>query len=157
MRKLSWIVPAALALAALAAQLNAGGLLTVLLGNPDASPEAHAMGAVVTAKLAGCYRPEAAKLSASAIGVVHGRRQTIELKLSALKEPGFYAVTRQWPDEGKWVLQFVADSNGMLGSTLVAVTANGVDRKTMRQAMRAPSSEDVEALLQSIPEVTARR
>ena len=156
MRRLASSLFSALAILACAAQLNAGGLW-VVLGNPQANPQAQAMKAFVTAKMAGCHSPEKAKLTAVAIGEINGVRKTVELKLTPLAEPGSYALTRQWPAEGKWVLQFTGEANGVLTSSVIAAGADGVDRSTLRSAMRAPAQDDVEALLRKLPVTTAAR
>ncbi len=124
----------------------AGGLF-VVLGNPDASPEARSHNAVLTLKLAGCHEPQKATLTGSAISVVDGKRQSIPLKLIALSEPGMYAVTRQWPAQGRWVLEFIATDQGRLTSTLVSAGPAGIDRQSAKLAMRQPAEEDIAALL----------
>jgi hypothetical protein len=133
-------------LLAAAIPLLAGGLF-VMLGNPDANPEARSHNAVLTLKLAGCHEPEKASLTASAISVVDGKRQSIPLQLIALSEPGMYAVTRQWPAQGRWVLQFVATDQGRITSTLVSAGPGGIDRQSAKMAMRQPAEEDIAALL----------
>jgi hypothetical protein len=133
-------------LAAATLPLLAGGLF-VMLGNPDASPEARSHNAVLTLKLAGCHEPEKASLSGSAISVIDGKRQTLPLKLIPLSEPGMYAVTHQWPEQGRWVLQFVATDHGRVTSTLVTAGPGGIDRQGAKMAMRQPAEEDIAALL----------
>ena len=140
-----------------AVQLRAGGLF-ITLGNPDASAEATSRNAVLTLKLTGCGEPAKAVVDASAIGIVEGHRQTIPLRLIALSQPGTYAVTQQWPDKGRWVLQFVAKDGSRITSTLVAAGPKSVDRYGAKTAMRAPSEEDLAALLatKSAPDVVSK-
>ena len=135
---------------AAAVLLYAGGLF-VLLGNPDASPEARARKAVLTLKLAGCSHPEEASLEGMATGTVDGRRKSIPLKLIALSTPGMYALTQQWPEQGRWVLQFVAKDDGRLTTTLVAAGPGGIERSGARMAMAPPSQSDIAALLAGSP------
>jgi hypothetical protein len=142
-------------LLAAAVPLLAGGLF-VTLGNPDANPEARALKAVLTLKLAGCGQPEKATISATAIRLADGQRQTIPLKLTALSEPGSYAVTRQWPEKERWVLQFVATDQGRVTSTLVAAGPDGIDRHNAKMAMQPPAEADLIALLTGGPEVARK-
>ena len=142
--------------AACAAPLLAGGLF-VMLGNPDANPQAKARNAVLTLKLAGCHEPEKATISASAVGIVDGRRTTIPIKVEPLSEPGTYSVARQWPDKGRWVLQFVAKSDTRMTSTLVAAGPDGVERGTAKMAMAPPAQSDIEALLAGSGAEVARK
>lgn len=48
--------------------------------------------------------PSASPVRGSAEGIVRGERRTIPLTFRATSRPGAYALTRQWPEEGKWVL-----------------------------------------------------
>lgn len=129
-----------------AVQVHAGGLF-ITLGNPEGSAEAISHNAVLTLKLAGCGEPAKAAISANAIGIVDGRRQTIPLRLIALSEPGSYALTQQWPDKGRWVLEFVAKDHSRITSTIVAAGSKRVDRYSAKMAMRPPAEEDLAALL----------
>ena len=80
-----------------------------------------------------------------------GDKQTIPLKIDALSEPGTYAVTRQWPEKGRWVLEFVAKDQGRITSTLVAAGPGGVERDTAKMGMHEPVPEEVAAMLAGGP------
>ncbi len=138
---------AALAVVALSAQLQAGGFW-LTLGNPDASGEARAMHAVATVKAFGCHNPADATITGIAIGVLDGKRQTIPLKLTRLREPGMYAVARQWPSEGRWVVQFTGRYNGAVASTLAPAGPNGVDRFQKKELRGEPGESDIRAMLE---------
>jgi hypothetical protein len=155
MRKSVQTIFATAILLAAAVPLLAGGLF-VMLGNPDASPEARAHNAVLTLKLAGCHEPEKATITATAIRLADGKRQTIPLKLIALSEPGSYAVTRQWPDKERWVLQFVATDQSRTTSTLVAAGPDGIDRHNAKMAMQPPAEADLISLLTGGPEMARK-
>jgi hypothetical protein len=139
-------------LLAAAVQLIAGGLF-VTLGNPEANPEAQKHNAVLTLKLAGCHEPQKAAITATAIRLADGKRQTMPLKLIALAEPGSYAVTRQWPEGERWVLEFVARDDNRITSTLVAAGPNGIERHNAKMAMQPPAEADLLALLTGGPEM----
>ena len=131
----------------LASQVWAGGFY-LQLGNPEASAEARKMNAVLTVKAAGCHDPATAKLTATAIGVVNGQRREIPLKVDALSEPGFFALTRQWPSEGKWVIRLVAKNAEQFTNTLITAGPDGIDRTHARADMKPFAAADVEAMLQ---------
>ena len=131
---------------ALAVAAYAGGFF-IVMGNPEASPEARARNAYVTVKMAGCHEPKKATVSGLAIGIVAGKRQTIDLKLTPLREPGMYAVARQWPVEGRWVLEFVAHDNERVTSAVVLAGAQGIEQQTAKYGMNPPAADDVTALL----------
>ncbi len=149
------LVVSALALAS-AVALWAGGLF-VVPGNPDANAEARALKAVLTLKLAGCHEPQKALLTGTAVGVIDGRKQTIPLQIDPLSEPGTYALTRQWPDKGRWVLEFVAKDQGRITSTLVGAGPGGIERESAKMGMHEPLPEEVAAMLAGGPATSAAK
>jgi hypothetical protein len=135
-----------LLLTILAAPLFAGGFF-LQLGNPEANPEARRLNAAIVVQAAGCHDPAAAQVTATAVGVVGGERRTIPLKLVKLAQAGAFAVTPQWPKEGKWVIEIVGRSGEMFTNTLVTAGPDGVDRLHARFAMKAFTPAEIEALL----------
>lgn len=137
------IMSAASMLLAASTYAIAGGFI-LQLGNPQASAEARAINAAVTLKAAGCVEPEKSTITAHAIGVVNGQRKTVELRVTALKEPGMYAIARDWPQEGEWVLKFVARNRGLTTMTVAAAGPGGVQYKA---AKHNASDEDLNTML----------
>jgi hypothetical protein len=105
------------------------------------------MHAVLTVKAVGCHDPVNAQLTAAALGMVDGKRQTIPLKLAKLPAPGMYALTQQWPAEGRWIIQIVGHNGGMTTSALVAAGPDGIDRDNAKLVAGEPAPNDVDALL----------
>lgn len=139
---------AAMAGLACAASLFAGGFW-IVLGDPEASAEARSLGAVVTLKPVGCHDPAKAEVSGTAVGLVNGHTRSIPLKLTALSQPGMYAVTKQWPSEGTWVIELVGKNQGMVTSVLASAGAGGVDRKSAKAMPRLPTAEERDTLLRA--------
>src|SRR3982750_4240298 len=106
------------AMAALASQLFAGAFY-LQLGNPEANTEAKKANAVLVIKATGCHDPATATLSATAVGMVKGQRQSIPLKLTKLSGVGEFALTQQWPKDGTWVIELVAHNGEQFTNTLV--------------------------------------
>ena len=131
---------------ACAGQMFAGGFY-LQLGNPEANPTASKMGAVVTIKAVGCHDPAAAKLTATAIGMVKGERRSIPLELKPLGEPGAYALSQQWPKEGKWVIQVVGKNDEQFTNTLIAAGPAGIDRLHAKGDMKAFAPAEIDAML----------
>jgi hypothetical protein len=134
-------------LAVLTAPLFAGGFF-LQLGNPEANPEARTLHAVVLIKAAGCQDPAAAAVTATAVGMVGGERRTIPLKVEKLSEVGAFALTQQWPREGKWVIEIVGRSSTMFTNTLVSAGPDGVDRLHAKLAMKPFTPAEVESMLE---------
>src|SRR6185436_9120702 len=80
--------------------------------------------AVLIARTYGCHQPADAKLSASAEGFVDGARKSLPIELRSIGA-GVYAIKRQWPSEGKWVITITGAYNGMTSSVLVDLGPNG--------------------------------
>ena len=134
-------------LALLAAPLFAGGFF-LQLGNPEANPEARKLNAVLLVQAAGCHDPATAEVTATAIGFVKGERHTIPLQVAKLSSPGTYALTRQWPKEGKWVIEITARNSTQFTNTLVAAGPDGIDRFHPKLSMKPFTAADVEAMLE---------
>jgi hypothetical protein len=60
--------------------------------------------------------PELSALSGSAEGLVAGSRRTIALTLTATSHPGVFAVRKQWPSEGTWLVRITLASTTALVS-----------------------------------------
>ncbi|MCX6590791.1 MAG: hypothetical protein NTZ56_04635 [Acidobacteria bacterium] len=136
------------ALAVAMVPLFAGGFY-LELGSPAANADPKAKGAVLVTRFIGCQEPEKGVLEAVAIGIVNGQRQTLPLKVTALSQPGMYALARQWPAEGKWVVQLTGRHPGIQVPTsmLVRVSGDTFERKDAKYMMRLPSPGEVSALL----------
>jgi hypothetical protein len=130
----------------LAGQLFAGGFF-LQLGNPEANAEARAANAILVVKAAGCIQPGTASLTATAIGLVDGQQHRIPLKLTKLSEPDTFALTQQWPKEGRWLIDLVAQSGPRFTNTLVAAGPEGIDRLHARASMHQFESTDITAML----------
>lgn len=117
------------------------------LGNPGANAEAKAKGAVLIARVTGCHDPAKATVTATAEGIVNGKRQSVTLKPVALSTPGMYAFTREWPAEGKWVVKLVGIDNDRTTSAVARMDSNGFDRASAKYFPRLPTASEVEAVL----------
>lgn len=130
----------------LAGQLFAGGFF-LQLGNPDANAEAHAANAILVIKAVGCIEPGSASLTATAISMVDGQQHRIPLKLIRLSEPGTFALTQQWPKEGKWLIDLVAQSGPRFTNTLVEASPEGIDRLHAKASMHEFGNTEIAAML----------
>ena len=75
--------------------------------------------------------PDITALSGTAEGLVGGARRSIALKLEATSKPGVFAVRKQWPSEGAWVLRI------SLFSTTAIVA---LDRNDNVASVRVPTT-----------------
>jgi hypothetical protein len=126
------------------------GALTLVTSDPAANPEAQAKKAVVMVRTTACNSPEKTVISATAEGIVAGKRQTIPLKVLNLSEAGTYAFARQWPSEGSWTVRVVATNPEYKNySTGVVVPVHGdvYSRTGAQQFYHAPTEAEVVSAL----------
>ncbi len=90
-----------------AVPLLAGGLF-LKISDAAGTPEAKAKHAVLVTQVTACSSPEKTTVTGAAEGIVDGMRKTIPLEVMALNRPGSFAVAKQWPDEGTWVVKMTA-------------------------------------------------
>jgi hypothetical protein len=142
-----WKSTIVLALSAL--PLLAGGL-TLETTNPASNPEAMSMGAVLTARITACHSPEKTVVTATAEGFVDGSRRAIPLKVIALHTPGTFAIKREWPETGNWVVRLVA-SNPDYGTyktgVVVPASGNTIEWAAAKHFYREPVAADSDSLL----------
>lgn len=136
--------------------LMAGGF-ALEIGNPSANPEAQAKHAVLVVRGYACTHPEKTSITATAEGIVKGKRETIPLKLVPLASSNSYAVTRQWPAEGRWVVTLSATNPGFQSqpSAILSVNGDSADFASVKRTNRAPTTEEVQAALNT-PALAAR-
>jgi hypothetical protein len=110
-----------------AANSFAGGFW-VEFGNPTASKDPRAKNAAVLVRALGCHNPEVATYTGTAEGLVNGVRKSVPLKFVQLDKKGLWAVERDWPSDGKWVLHVEAHKEGLTAHALAKLEADGVKR-----------------------------
>jgi hypothetical protein len=95
---------------------------------PPASSDPALKDAVLVVRPDGCREPSMAKLTATAEGLLDGERTTRQVRLRPITR-GQYAITRQWPSEGDWVLKVTATYDGMTTGMLLLLGPNGAVSK----------------------------
>jgi hypothetical protein len=108
----------------LASSAFAGGPPWLSVEMPGDPTNQSSHGAVLLLHAYSCGQPFAATVTGTAEGLVAGDRRTIPLTLEPTGETGVYAVKKQWPSEGTWVLAFTMDERGKV-STVVTLGPNG--------------------------------
>jgi hypothetical protein len=96
----------------------------------------------------------------TAEGLVAGKRRTVELSFTRTSRQGVYALKKQWPTEGRWVLAIsVTQETDSKAGALVELGQRGevsrvtvpTDQRDGWAIPRAISSAEVEAALRSGP------
>lgn len=103
-------------------------------------------------------------VSGTAEGLVGDTRRSIPLRFSALSRTGAFALTKQWPDDGRWVLALhvkQAEGEGNTASALVRLNADGsigstvVPSKLVEGKWRVPTgvkAKDIDNALRATAE-----
>jgi hypothetical protein len=112
---------------ALGSTALAGGFQLSVETPPDGADAAF-KNAVLLVRTLGCYEPADATVMATAEGLVNGRHQTVKLQLKSASK-GIYAIHRQWPAQGVWILAINGNYLGLQSSVLVELDAAGQVQK----------------------------
>ena len=124
-----------------------GGGYWLEFGNPSASKDPAAKGAIAIVRAMGCGEPSKSTLKATAEGLVEGERKSITLEVVALSTPGAFALKGTLPAEGKWVVSATGTYMGAKRGAVAAVTPAGFDRKSAKSIPHQPARADIDAVL----------
>ena len=114
---------AVLVFASLSAAVAGGFWITI---HSAASPlGAKTLEAAVLVEVGGCANPADATLRGTAEGLVDGKRRSLPLEFIPTSKRGVYAVKKQWPVEGAWVLAISGTLFGHSSSQLVELGPKG--------------------------------
>jgi hypothetical protein len=97
-----------------------------------------------------CADPAKAQITGSAEGMVDGSRRSIPVRVVAGATPGAFAVSRDWPQQGTWVVNLTAHCGGSTASAIVPIGPNGYVRETTKFFPRAATAAEVESGLKSL-------
>ena len=118
------------------------------IGSPVAAGDFRAKAAVFAVRSKGCAEPASLKLSGAAEGLVDGERRTVPLvRIVSMPAPGVFAVVREWPLEGSWVISLVGECGQAKAGALVPVGEKTFLRESSKFFPRAATSEEIEVAL----------
>src|SRR5712691_664425 len=136
------------------AQWAVAGGFFLTIGNPVAANAPQAKGAVLVVRPDGCNEPAKARITGTAEGMVNGARRSVPLKLVALPTPGVYAVNREWPAEGVWVVNLTGVNLGATTSAIVPIGPKGFVRESSKFMAGTASEVEITAALKALTEGT---
>src|SRR6185503_10266219 len=79
----------------------AGGFYIEL--TPPAGNDQRLKDAAFVVTISGCFEPKDTVASATAEGLVNGKRKTVQLSMTKIR-PGVWAVKKQWESDGTWMI-----------------------------------------------------
>src|SRR5687768_12790683 len=100
-----------------------------------------------------CDEARDVRMTAIAEGIVDGARQSWPLKLIALDAPAAYAVVRQWPAGGVWVVNLTGTCPGRkaTAAAVVPIGKAGFRRESSQLLERAATATEIETALNALP------
>lgn len=143
------VLTTALAVCLSVAPLFGGGLF-LEVGNPAANPEALKQHAVVVARITACTSPAKTNVTATAERVSGGTRLSVPLKVTSLSTAGTFAIFREWPKDGNWVVVLVAtnpDYKDYATSALVPVQNDTFSWATVKHVTHRPTPAEIDSAM----------
>ena len=131
----------------LAATVLAEGF-SFTIGNPVAAQDFRAKGAAFVFRTEGCS--QSPTVTGTAEGLTNQRRSSVALSMAALTAPGVYAVNRNWPVEGYWVVNLVGTCGTATAGAIVAVGPQGLIRELSTFFARPASAAEVDKVLATL-------
>jgi len=120
------------------------------LGNPVAAQDYRAKTASFVFRAEGCGEPAKAQITGTAEGLVNGIRHSVPLKISAMSQPGVYAVYQTWPAEGAWVVSLKGACGAENAGALVPTSAKGFLRDAVKFFPRPATNVEIETALKNL-------
>lgn len=121
------------------ASLYAGGFW-LQLGSPEASPEAKSHNAVLVLQATGCHDPANATVKGTAISARD--HHATPLKLIPMKQPGTFAVIRDWPSDAAVTLEFIGHNGEQVTSLLVPAHGDTIEKGSVKFYPRLPTANE---------------
>jgi hypothetical protein len=106
--------------------------------------------ALFVVRVDGCPEPAKARITGSAEGIVNGERQSIPLTLNSLPTPGVYAINKNWPAQGTWVVNLTGSYRDLRASAIVPIGPAGFLREPSKFFPRPATPAEIDAALKAL-------
>ncbi|HTA67731.1 MAG TPA: hypothetical protein VK776_05615 [Bryobacteraceae bacterium] len=137
-----------IAICAVAALAHPQGF-TFSIGSPVASQDVRAKSAAFVFRAEGCADAAKAQIGGTAEGVVKGARRSVPLNVMEMSKPGVYAVYRNWPAEGDWVVNLKGTCANETAGAIIPVGPKGFIRESSKFFPRPATDAEIEASLKA--------
>ncbi len=98
----------------------------------------------------GCADPAKAQITGTAEGIVSGARRSVPVRLVPATAVGAFAVSRDWPREGAWVVNLTGHCENATAAVIVPFGPNGFLRDSSKFFPRAATADEVESVLKTL-------
>ena len=123
---------------------------TFNIAGPVAAADFHAKMAAFVFRTQGCAEPAKAEIRGTAEGLVAGARRSMGLKIVPMSKPGVYAVNREWPAEGSWVVSLKGTCGEANAGAIVPVGPKGFIRESAKFLPRPATETEIDASLKAL-------
>jgi hypothetical protein len=97
-----------------------------------------------------CADPAKAQITGTAEGLVNGARRSVPVRLVPAATAGSFAVSRDWPQGGSWVVNLTGHCGNATASAVVPMGPNGFLRDSSKFFPRAATAAEVESILTTL-------
>ena len=121
------------------------------VGPPIAGSAQPAKSSLLVVRPGGCAEPAHAQITATAEGLVSGARRSVPLTLSPLPTPGVYAVPKDLPAGGVWIVNLVGTCAGKTAGAIVSIGSTPVYRReTVKLLAHRATPQEIDASLKAL-------
>lgn len=104
----------------------------------------------VAVRAENCADPAKVQITGTAEGIVNGARESAPLRVVAASTAGSFAVSRDGPRQGVWVLSLTGRCGSSTASAVVPIGPNGFLRESSKFFPRAATAAEVETVLKTL-------
>lgn len=123
---------------------------TFSIGSPVASQDVRAKTAAFVFRTEGCADAAKAQIGGTAEGVVKGSRRSVPLNVMEMSKPGVYAVYRNWPAEGDWLVNLKGTCANETAGAIIPVGPKGFIRESSKFFPRPATDAEIDASLKAL-------
>lgn len=127
-----------------------GEAFSIQIASAVAGQTFHVKSAAFVFRSQGCVDPAKMEVTGRAEGRVNGQRRTMPLRIVAAQTPGVFAVNREWPSDGVWVISLAAKCAAASAGALVVPGERGPNREASKFFPRAATEAEIDAALRTL-------
>lgn len=106
--------------------------------------------ATLALRINGCADLSKAHLTAMGEGLVGDERRSVPTPPAATQIAGTYMVSRQWRNEGKWVVAVTVTCASETAAAIVPVRSDNIIREGIQMLTHAPTKAEIDAALKAV-------
>jgi len=110
----------------------------------------HVKSAAFVFRSQGCADPAKMEVTGKAEGRVNKSRRTVPLRIVPAPTPGVFAVNREWPAEGVWIINLAAKCASSMAGALVVPGERGPNREASKFLAQAATEAEIDKALREL-------